>query len=185
MTLPAELDQLPTRTHLALRARAMRYISAGAIAMLVAGLLFSLAGFFAGALIWRLHGDLLWAGLSAVSGVLAGLWTSRKGRKLLTADPLLITGHVVRKAVSTAGRRKRLALVMQVKQAAVLHLEKGSVLQPELVGERTVFAREVVYRSLEPDAERCVHLVCLPTGEALFLAEPPEGEAPGEVPAAH
>lgn len=151
------------------RARAMRYVNAGGMVALATGVLFSLAGLLTGALMWRLRGDLVLAGLAAISGVVAGLVVSRRGRKALNADPLLVVGAVLRKAQVPAKKgRVRLALVVRVEAAWHLDLERGPVPRPELCGERTVFARDPVYQSVEAHAQQLAGLVCLPSGEALF-----------------
>lgn len=159
------------------RKRAMRYINAGGLVALFSGLLFSLAGLLAGALVWRIRGDLLLAGLAAMSGVLAGLVASRRGRKALNADPLLVMGAVLRKGqVPTKKGRYRLAVVMRIDAAWSLDLDTGPRPRLDLCGERTVFARDPVYATTEPGSSPLTGLVCLPTGDALFAwGGPPAG----------
>lgn len=153
------------------RAKAMRYINAGGLVALVTGVLFSLAGLLAGALVWRLRGDLVVAGLAAVSGVVAGLIASRRGRKALNADPLLVVGAVLRKGQVPAKKgRVRLALVVRVDAAWRLDPERGPQPRSDLCGERTIFARDPVYQTTTPEPDALAGLVCLPSGEALFLS---------------
>ena len=151
------------------RSRAMRYVNAGGLVALGVGTLFSLAGLAAGALIWRLREDAVVGGLAALSGVVAGLLASRRGRKVLNGDPLLVVGAVLRKARIAAGKKKqRLALVVRVDAAYTLDLDRGPVPRPDLCGERTVFARAGLHAVLEPSPTETLGLVCLPTGEALL-----------------
>jgi predicted alpha/beta hydrolase len=149
----------------------LRYMRAAGLATMGLGTLFSMVGIIGGGVILGLTQQIAPAAAAAVSGVVAGFVASRRGRKVLQGEPLVIEGVLTRKGRQPVGKpgkkkpKERLLLVVEVRRARRLKHDDDLLDEPEMIGARTVVARAPLYERVE--AGETLGLLCLSSGEAI------------------
>lgn len=141
-----------------------RQLKVAAFIQFFVGLVFSLVGLLAAAIVYTRSQNTVVAGVAAAGGMVAGLVVSRRARKVLLGVPLVVEGPIRAKQADGA------VVVMDVRAGYRLHPTGERVVDPECVGPRSIAARPEVFATLAVDQDAC--LVCLPNGLAVRRVAP-------------